>query len=117
MSGHLRESSGQTHAAQNTKQFKILAWRIDGIPIGVTKGEFLTYFEEYERARVTVKTLCPSIGRPRLQCATITYQHDASDTANTPQLRREFCRVLRLDRDFFMFTPLYLPPSEQYTVE
>jgi hypothetical protein len=99
-------------------ELKPLMWRIDGIPAGVTADDLKDYFEEAERTRIIIKTIVPSLDRPRdRQCATIEYKHSIGGLDHVPRLRKEVRDELYIDRDFRGFTPLYWPKSGEYDVE
>jgi hypothetical protein len=97
---------------------KKLSWRIQGINIGATKEEILGYFDESEKPRLSVKTLCPSVDDPyRNLTATIEYTHDADALEHIPQLRDDVRDELCIDCDFNGFTPLYAPAPGTHDAE
>jgi hypothetical protein len=97
---------------------KYLTWRIQGITAGVTDKEVLDYFEESERERISVKTLCPSVDDPhRVLTATIEYRHELDSLEHIPRLRDDVRYKLEIDCDFIGFTPLHSPPRSTHEAE
>jgi hypothetical protein len=97
---------------------KTLMWRMQGIEAGATKEAVLGYFEESERDRVQVKTLCPSVDNPhRTLTATFKYRHEPTSLDHIPGLLDRVRHRLSIDRDFFGFTPLHSPAAGTHDVE
>jgi hypothetical protein len=100
------------------KPIKKLIWRIQGIDAGVSKEEVPKYFDESERDRISVETLCPSVDDPcHHLTATIKYTHDADALEHVPCLHDDFRDELYIDRDFNGFTPLYSPDPGTHEAE
>jgi hypothetical protein len=78
----------------------------------------LDYFDESERSRVGVETLCPSVDDPYHHLtATIKYTHDADALEHIPRLHENMRDELEIDRHFNGFTPLYSPTAGTHEAE
>jgi hypothetical protein len=97
---------------------KNLIWRIQGIDAGATREEILDYFDESEKGRVSVETLCSSVDDPHHNLtATIRYAHDADALGHVPHLRDDMRDELSIERDFNGFTPLFSPAPGTHDAE
>ena len=97
---------------------KNLTWRIQGIDAGATRKEVLDYFDESEKGRLSVETLCSSVDDPHHNLtATIKYAHDANALEHIPHLRDDFRDELSIERDFIGFTPLSSPAPGTHDAE
>jgi hypothetical protein len=95
---------------------KKFIWRLQEIEAGVTKEELSKYFEDSEKGRVAVKTLCACVDDPhRSLTATFEYTHDPDAVEPIPRLRDD--TDAELDRDFVGFTPLYSPDPGTHDAE
>lgn len=97
---------------------KALTYRVENIPPGTSEEELLEmYFYQEDRVDIKVKSLCPSCDSVDPDeddwTATVFYQpHDPEKG----ELRLANDETLTISKEFFGFTPLYVPPKEKSPV-
>ncbi|KFZ10879.1 hypothetical protein V502_07874 [Pseudogymnoascus sp. VKM F-4520 (FW-2644)] len=94
---------------------KALTYRVENIPPGTSKEELVEkYFYREHQDDIKVKSLCPSCDSVDPDeddwTATIFFRPRDPDKG---ELRLANDDTLTLSRDFFGFTPLYVPPKEK----
>ncbi|ELR02697.1 hypothetical protein VC83_08432 [Pseudogymnoascus destructans] len=94
---------------------KASTYRVENIPPGTSKEELLErYFYREDREDIKVKSLCPSCDSVDPDeddwTATIFYRPRDADRG---ELRLANDDTLTLSKEFFGFTPLYVPPKEK----
>lgn len=94
---------------------KALTYRVENIPPGTSKEELLErYFYREDRDDIKVKSLCPSCDSVDPDeddwTATIFFRPRDPDRG---ELRLANDDTLTISKDFFGFTPLYVPPKEK----
>ncbi|OBT63835.1 hypothetical protein VE03_06602 [Pseudogymnoascus sp. 23342-1-I1] len=94
---------------------KALTYRVENIPPGTSKEELLErYFYREDREDIKVKSLCPSCDSvdPDEDDWTATIFFRPRDPEKG-ELRLANDDTLTLSKEFFGFTPLYVPPKEK----
>ena len=91
--------------------FRPLTWRVENIPEGTSSGDLLACFHTDDQAFVKVKSLCPSVETPEGEDGDLT----ATVFFNPPNAVEMPPRIvtddmMNIDKEFFGFTPLYVPP-------
>jgi hypothetical protein len=97
---------------------KRVVWRVQNIPAGISVDELLALFQEPERLRV--RSICPDLDRANCSVATLEYNSPPNGPGAAPiplGEDKDEDDSPHVDRDFWGFTPLGHPKSDNYDSE
>ena len=93
------------------EKFKPLTWRVENVPDGMSHEDLISCFHHDDREYIKVKSLYSSVETPEGEEGDLTatiFFHPPENVERSPRLASD--DMMNIDKEFFGFTPLYVPP-------
>lgn len=98
---------------ETIKSAKPLTYRVENIPSGISEQGLVAYFDPQDQPYLRVRSLCPSVdtaeGADDDLTATVSFQPPEASNA-APRIVND---TITIDKEFYGFTPLYVPSKEK----
>ncbi len=91
--------------------FRPLTWRVENVPEGMSHEDLIVCFHREDQEFLKVKSLCPSVETPEGEEGDLTatvFFHPPEAVEKPPRITTD--DMMNIDKEFFGFTPLYVPP-------
>lgn len=100
-------------AAHSGETFRPLTYRVENIQPGISHAELRACFHREDQHYLKVKSLCPSVDTPECEEGDFTatvFFNPREPVESAPRIAND---EITIDKEFFGFTPLYVPPKEK----